>query len=121
MLVGLRVSRRLLRELVTLGPSFRRFLQGQPAIKRLSQESKDRLSDLYLSNTELVMEGLENLEGVYHQSLIEYLQRTRLQEAQIIESDNFVERMIARFKPENIDEMLRAYYLERKIISQYQS
>ena len=121
MLVGLRVSRRLLRELVTLGPSLRRFLQGQPAIKRLSQESKDRLSDLYLSNTELVMEGLENLEGVYHQSLIEYLQRTRLQEAQIIESDNFVERMIARFKPDNIDEMLRAYYLERKIISEYQS
>ena len=67
------------------------------------------------------MEGLENLEGVYHQSLIEYLQRTRLQEAQIIESDNFVERMIARFKPDNIDEMLRAYYLERKIISEYQS
>lgn len=121
MLVGLRVSRRLLREMITLGPSLRNFLQGKPSINRLSQENKDRLSELYLSNTELIMEGLENLEGVYHQSLIEYLQRTRLQEAQIIESDNFVERMIARFKPDNIDEMLRAYYLERKIISEYQS
>lgn len=121
MLIGLRVSRRLLRELVTLGPSLRSILSGKPAKKRLSQASKDKLSDLYLSNTELVMEGLENLEGVYNQFLIEYLQRSRLQDALIIESGHFVERIIARFKPENIDEMLRAYYLERKIISEYQA
>ena len=39
----------------------------------------------------------------------------------IITSGAFVERVINRVKPNNIDEMLRGYYLERKIIFEYEA
>ena len=55
-------------------------------------------------------------KGVYRSSLISYLQESRLRETAIITSGAFVERVINRVKPNNIDEMLRGYYLERKII-----
>lgn len=121
MLISLRVGRQSFREFFTLGKTLHRLLKGKPIAKRLSKQNKERLAELYLNNTELVLESLENLEGVYSQSLIEFLQRSRLQEAQSIESGIFVERIIARFKPDNIDEMLRGYYLERKAISEYES
>ncbi len=31
----------------------------------------------------------------------------------------FVERVIAHLHPDNIDEMLRGYYLEREVINEY--
>ncbi len=50
-----------------------------------------------------------------------YLQESRLRETAIITSGAFVERVINRVKPNNIDEMLRGYYLERKIIFEYEA
>lgn len=41
-------------------------------------------------------------------------------ETAIIGSGAFVERVINRIKPNNIDEMLRGYYLERKAIFEYE-
>jgi len=38
----------------------------------------------------------------------------------LITSGAFVERVINRIKPNNIDEMLRGYYLERKLIFEYE-
>ena len=32
----------------------------------------------------------------------------------------FVERVITHLHPDNIDEMLRGYYLERKVINEYE-
>ncbi|WP_373761038.1 cation:proton antiporter [Streptococcus ferus] len=119
-LVSLRIGRFLIREFFTLVPTLRRFLKGKSSVRRLNRKTKENLSHLYLSNTELVLESLENLEGVYNQSLIAFLQRSRLQEAQIIESGLFVERIIARLRPDNSDEMLRGFYLERKVIAEYE-
>ena len=48
------------------------------------------------------------------------MQESRLREASIITSGAFVERVITRVKPTNIDEMLRGYYLERKLIFEYE-
>ena len=87
---------------------------------RLTEENRDHMTELYLTNTEQILEALSNLEGVYHSDLLSYLKRSRLQEAEIIQSGAFVERVINRIKPNNIDEMLRGYYLERKAIFEYE-
>ena len=68
----------------------------------------------------MIIESLENLKGVYKSSLISFMQDSRLRETAIITSGAFVERVINRVKPNNIDEMLRGYYLERKLIFEYE-
>lgn len=87
---------------------------------RLTEENRDHMTELYLTNTEQVLEALSNLEGVYHSDLLSYLKRNRLQEAEIIQSGAFVERVITHLNPDNVDEMLRGYYLERKVINEYE-
>ena len=87
---------------------------------RLTEENRDHMAELYLTNTEQILEALSNLEGVYHSDLLSYLKRNRLQEAEIIQSGAFVERVITHLHPDNIDEMLRGYYLERKVINEYE-
>lgn len=91
-LVTLRVLRMLLHEIVTLGARWRSWRQG----------------------------GAKHLKGIYKPSLITFLQESRLRETEIIGSGAFVERVIARFKPNNISEMIWGYYLERKIIFEYE-
>ena len=87
---------------------------------RLTEENRDHMTELYLTNTEQILEALSNLEGVYYSDLLSYLKRSRLQEAEIIQSGAFVERVITHLHPDNIDEMLRGYYLERKVINEYE-
>lgn len=87
---------------------------------RLTEENRDHMTELYLTNTEQVLEALSNLEGVYHADLLSYLKRSRLREAEIIQSGAFVERVITHLNPDNVDEMLRGYYLERKVINEYE-
>ena len=87
---------------------------------RLTEENRDHMAELYLTNTEQILEALSNLEGVYHSELLSYLKRNRLQEAEIIQSGAFVERVITHLHPDNVDEMLRGYYLERKVINEYE-
>lgn len=119
--ISMRGIRRLIRESLSLWPTLRRFLSGQPREIRLTEENRERLTELYLSNTELVLEGLQDLEGVYNSDLIAFMKRSRLQEVEIIETGVFVERVIAHMRSDNIDEMLRGYYLERKVIAEYES
>lgn len=87
---------------------------------RLTEENRDHMTELYLTNTEQVLEALSNLEGVYHSDLLSYLKRSRIREAEIIQSGAFVERVIAHLNPDYVDEMLRGYFLERKIIIEYE-
>ena len=117
-LVSLRILRFLLHELLTLGQTFRSWNDKEQ--RRLRAIDYDQISELYLENTELIIESLENLKGVYKSSLISFMQESRLRETAIIGSGAFVERVINRIKPNNIDEMLRGYYLERKAIFEYE-
>lgn len=98
----------------------RRFPSKLSRGTKLSEESRNALIELYLNNTELILEGLQDLDGIYNSDLIAFLKRMRLQEAEIIEYGIFVEHVIAHMKSDNIDEMLRGYYLERKIIAEYE-
>ncbi len=118
--ISMRMIRRLVRESLSFWPTIRHFLSGKSREIKLTDDNRERLTELYLRNTELVLEALQDLEGVYNSELISFLQRSRLQEANIIESGVFVERVIAHMKPDNINEMLRGYYLERKVIAEYE-
>lgn len=73
-----------------------------------------------MSNTEVIIESLEHLKGIYKSSLITFLQDSRLRETEIIGSGAFIERVITRIKPNNISEMMWGYYLERKTIFEYE-
>ena len=117
-LVSLRILRFVLHELLTFGQTFRSWNDKEQ--RRLRAIDYDQISELYLENTELIIESLENLKGVYKSSLISFMQESRLRETAIIGSGAFVERVINRIKPNNIDEMLRGYYLERKLIFEYE-
>ena len=117
-LVSLRILRFLLHEVFTLGKTFRSWKDKEQS--RLRALDYDQIAELYLANTEMIIESLENLKGVYRRSLISFMQESRLRETAIISSGAFVERVITRIKPNNIDEMLRGYYLERKLIFEYE-
>ena len=117
-LVSLRILRFLLHELLTFGQTFRSWNDKEQ--RRLRAIDYDQISELYLENTELIVESLENLKGIYKSSLISFMQESRLRETAIIGSGAFVERVITRIKPNNIDEMLRGYYLERKLIFEFE-
>ena len=117
-LVSLRILRFVLHEIFKLDKTFRSWNDKEQG--RLRGFEYDQISELYLENTELIIESLENLKGVYKSSLISFMQESRLRETAIISSSTFVERVITRVKPTNIDEMLRGYYLERKLIFEYE-
>ena len=117
-LVSLRILRFVLHELLTFGQTIRSWNDKEQ--RRLRAIDYDQISELYLENTELIIESLENLKGIYKSSLISFMQESRLRETAIIGSGAFVERVITRIKPNNIDEMLRGYYLERKLIFEYE-
>jgi len=117
-LVSLRILRFILHEIFTFGKTFRSWNDKEK--RRLRALDYDQIAELYLENTELVIESLENLKGVYKSSLISFMQESRIRETAIITSGAFVERVITRVKPTNIDEMLRGYYLERKLIFEYE-
>ena len=117
-LVSLRILRFVLHELLTFGQTFRSWNDKEQ--RRLRAIDYDQISELYLENTELIIESLENLKGISKSSLISFMQESRLRETAIIGSGAFVERVINRIKPNNIDEMLRGYYLERKLIFEYE-
>ena len=117
-LVSLRILRFVLHELLTFGQTSRSWNDKEQ--RRLRAIDYDQISELYLENTELIIESLENLKGIYKSSLISFMQESRLRETAIIGSGAFVERVITRIKPNNIDEMLRGYYLERKLIFEYE-
>ncbi|WP_117282736.1 cation:proton antiporter [Streptococcus intermedius] len=118
LIVSFRIVRFLLHEVFTLGSTFRNWL-NQDRINP-SKTEKEEIADLYLANTEVIISSLENLKGVYNTALINFLQDSRIRETAIIESGAFIERVITRIKPNNIKEMLRGYYLERKIIFEYE-
>ena len=119
LLVSFRLLRLLVHEILTFGSGLRNWLTREDS--KLEAIDYDQIAALYLGNTEIIIESLEDLKGVYRSSLISFLQESRLRETAIITSGAFVERVINRVKPNNIDEMLRGYYLERKIIFEYEA
>lgn len=117
-LVSLRIIRFIIHEILTFGKTFRSWKDKDKPI--LQAIDYDQIADLYLANTEIIIESLENLKGIYKSTLISFMQESRLRETGNITSGAFVERVINKIKPNNIDEMHRGYYLERKCIFEFE-
>ena len=117
-LVLFRLSDHVARAFRPFGSGIRAWKNGENY--KLEAIDYDQIAALYLANTEIIIESLENLKGIYRSTLISFLQESRLRETSLITSGAFVERVINRIKPNNIDEMLRGYYLERKLIFEYE-
>ena len=118
-LVSFLLLRLLVHEILTFGSGLRNWLTRED--NKLEAIGYDQIAALYLANTEIIIESLEDLKGVYRASLISFLQESRLRETAIITSGAFVERVINRVKPDNIDEMLRGYYLSVRLFFEYES
>ncbi|MFC4651373.1 cation:proton antiporter [Lactococcus nasutitermitis] len=82
---------------------------------------RDEITHLYFKNTELILQALENLESVYDAQLIDFLQAERLRSAEYVAQGDYIARLLHRTQPNNLREMMRAYYLERKVIFEYES
>ena len=89
-------------------------------IQKLVGDSKTEIRDLYFNNTSLILDALESLEGVYNADLINYLQSERLRASEQVATGGFITRIITKARPNNLDEMMRGYYLERKFIFEYE-
>ncbi|MBF8970107.1 sodium:proton antiporter [Streptococcus sp. NLN76] len=114
-----RVARLLVHEIMTFGSYTRQWLAGnQP---QLSAEESDQLAILYLNNTEVLMDALAELSGVYSTELLHYYRDYRLREATIIGDGGFVSRVLLRTRQYHSKELIAAYYLERKIIHEFES
>ncbi|MBF0844635.1 cation:proton antiporter, partial [Streptococcus danieliae] len=119
LLVVWRVLRLLLHEILTLGASSRQWMHHQNL--RLTQDDEDDLAMLYLENTEVIVDALADLQGVYTDSLIQFVQDWRIRETAIIGDGGFVNRVLLREQAYRSKEMLKAYYLERKAIFDYEN
>lgn len=107
--------------LAVIKARFTQFLkQERPEPVSLTKRNKKRLINLYKANTELVLDALDELDGVYNASLVGFFKLSRLQEVEMVTSDSMIERIILRSITSHIDELLRGYYLERKLISEHE-
>jgi len=88
--------------------------------RNLNNEERKMLRDLYLQNTELILSALEDLEDVYDSVLVDYLQSEQIRMTEKVNDQSFIERLIVKARPNNIEEMMRGFYLERKIIFEYE-
>lgn len=114
--IFLRATRLLLSNVLHTNIGFNR-----KQIQKLVGDSKTEIRDLYFNNTSLILDALESLEGVYNADLINYLQSERLRASEQVASGGFITRIITKARPNNLDEMMRGYYLERKYIFEYEA
>lgn len=97
------------------------FGRGNRKTPEVVAATHDEITQLYFHNTELILQALENLEEVYEAQLINFLQAERLRAAEFVANGGYITRLLNRVHPNNLTEMMRAYYLERKVIFEYES
>ncbi|WP_276420528.1 cation:proton antiporter [Lactococcus garvieae] len=97
------------------------FQFSRPKVEDM-EETRQEISNLYLDNTELVLELLENLGSIYNAQLVDFLQAERFRQAEHIAQGNwnYVNGFRVATELTNIEELMEAYYLERKVIFEYE-
>ena len=97
------------------------FQLSRPKVEDM-EETRQEISNLYLDNTELVLELLENLGTIYNAQLVDFLQAERFRQAEHIAQGNwnYVNGFRVATELTNIEELMEAYYLERKVIFEYE-
>lgn len=89
--------------------------------EKVTSQTREEITELYFKNTKLILQALENLEGIYNEQLINFLQSERLRTAAFVADGGHITRLVNAAHPNNLNEMMRGYYLERKAIFEYES
>ncbi len=89
--------------------------------KAVMLTTRDEITELYFNNTELILQALDNLNGVFDEQLLNFLQAERLRTSEIVAAGGHISRVMNKAQPNNLTEMMRAYYLERKVIFEYEA
>jgi CPA1 family monovalent cation:H+ antiporter len=97
----------------------RSFILRKYKRQKLTSDEKRSIRTVYVTNTKMLLSFLEKVEGKYNSKLIDYLKADRVREMEILRNHSFVERIIIKARLNNVEEMMRGYYLERKIIFEY--
>lgn len=98
----------------------RMFWQRRQAREQsLREQDLHQLQKVYHENSLLIRQSLNNLTGVYDQDLLDHFLQER-RELNPMNRSGFVAMLLIRQDPAYVKEMLRGYYLERKIIDEYE-
>ncbi|GAB2024610.1 sodium:proton antiporter [Lactovum odontotermitis] len=93
------------------------FHKKNPDFTEATKNERNEINALYLENTELILQALENLQDIYDERLINFLQLDRLRSAKVVHLTGLRRLRLSS----NLTELMRGYYLERKIIFEYES
>ena len=112
------VVRRIIR--VILHPKL--FLERrQNAPKQMQPNDLSQIKKVYLRNTKLIKQSLSSLDGVYDEKIIAHFLEQRQNMMGRLELNDFMAAVMIRQDPAYIKEMLRGYYLERKVIDLFET
>ncbi|MGX7352423.1 Na+/H+ antiporter [Enterococcus canis] len=92
--------------------------------KKRPQVDKDstyqEIATLFHRNTQVVLQSYENLRDVYDPMIIDFLLEDRKAMDEQINNGLFVQALFAQQDQDYTKEVLRGYYLERKLIDEYE-
>ncbi|MGM0182039.1 Na+/H+ antiporter [Enterococcus sp. AZ150] len=110
--------RRMIR--IVLHP--KRFWQSTRADTRLKIIQRDVLDvrKVFLQNNELVLQSLSTLEDIFEPTIVQYYLRRREDMKKQIQHVHLPFSFTVQQEPAYAKEILRGYYLERKIIDEYE-
>ncbi|EMW6193240.1 sodium:proton antiporter [Enterococcus faecium] len=112
------VVRRLMR--IVLHPKMfwqRRYADRQTFI---SDEDIQEIRETYQKNTQLIIESLDNLTDIYDETMVQFFIQQRKLEGIKMNSGNLISSWMIQQDSLFTKKMLRGYYLERKIIDEYE-
>ncbi|KAF1292832.1 cation:proton antiporter [Candidatus Enterococcus leclercqii] len=81
----------------------------------------EQLQTVYRRNTQLIQQSLASLEGVYDEKIITYFLQQRKTMMGSLKRNDFMAAVMIRQDPAFTKEVLRGYYLERKVIDEFES
>lgn len=110
--------RRLIR--IILHPKM--FWQRQKSDRKtlISEKDIQEIRETYQKNTQLIIESLENLTDVYDETMVNFFIQQRKMEGIKMASGNLISSWMIQQDSLYSKKMLRGYYLERKIVDEYE-
>ncbi len=86
----------------------------------ISEKDIQEIRNTYQKNTQLIIESLENLTDVYDETMVDFfIQQRKIQGIKMV-SGNLISAWLIQQDSLFSKRMLRGYYLERKIVDEYE-
>ncbi|BCA85462.1 sodium:proton antiporter [Enterococcus saigonensis] len=97
------------------------FERRQNAPNQMQPNDFSQIKKVYLRNTKLIKQSLASLDGVYDEKIIAHFLAQRQNMVGRLQLNDFMAAVMIRQDPAYIKEMLRGYYLERKVIDAFET